>query len=70
MATKMKKMTPVVDLGRLLADYVQQSGGNPAAAIGARMANDTLMRIAERACELKDEILLDSLKSICYVGEG
>lgn len=61
------KMTPKVDLGNLLADYVRQSG-HPAAEMGARMANNLLLKIAERACELKDEVLLDALQKLCYIG--
>ena len=63
----MKTMTPVVDLGVMLTDYVQQSGGHPAAVIGARMANEVLVKVAKRAIELNDEALISSLKSICYI---
>jgi hypothetical protein len=67
--TKTKPMTPVVDLGQMLVAYAKESG-HPAAVMGARMAGELLFRISERACELKDEVLLDALQKLCLVGEN
>jgi hypothetical protein len=43
---------------------------NPGIALGFDMADHALVRIAHRAIELQDPVLLEELKAIDYVQEG
>ena len=64
-----KPMYPSVCLGQMLVDYARDSG-HPGVLMGAKMVDSLMRKIAERAIELKDESLIQSLKQLCYIGGG
>lgn len=62
----MKKMKMKVNIENLMREASSQSH-SPGFAIGFRIAQGCLQRIAKRACEIKDEKILEELKTLCLV---
>lgn len=60
----------VPDLGQMLARISREEDDESPEAAGIRQANELLVQIAERACELHDEVLLTALEKLGYVYDG
>lgn len=58
--------TPKVGLQSLMAQAAREMKSN-AVLTGFQMANTTLVQIANRALELKDEKLIELLQQICVL---